>query len=111
MSSPVRNGRLGHGAGGVVHGDEQRQLRSPVLQPGMMAAVDLHQHALLGHAPVPEPVLLGAAAARTAQTGLGQDAAHRGTAQVDALAFPQQFGQVSVVCSRVAVTGQLINDN
>ena len=73
MSSLVRNEyRLGHGAGGVVHGDEQRQFRSPVLQPGMVAAVDLHQHALLGHASAPEPVLLGAAAARTADAGLSQ---------------------------------------
>ena len=69
---------LSHGAGGVVHGYEQRQLRSPVLQPGVLTAVDLHQHPLLGHAPAPEPVLLGAAAARTADACLGQDAAHRG---------------------------------
>ena len=45
---------LGHGAGGVVHGDEQRQLRSPVLQPWVFTPVDLHQHALLGHAPTPD---------------------------------------------------------
>ena len=36
----------GHGAGGV--GDEQRQLRSPVLQPEVLAAVDLHQIPTLG---------------------------------------------------------------
>ena len=102
----VENG-LGHGAGGVGHGDEQRQLRSPVLQPGMVAAVDLHQHALLWPAPAPEPVLLGAAAARTADAGLGQDAAHRGTAQVDALALPQQLGEMSVVGPRITVAGQL----
>ena len=98
---------LGHGAGGVVHGDEQRQLRSPVLQPGVLAAVDLHQHALLWHAPAPETVLLGAAAARTADAGLGQDAAHRGAAQVDALALPQQLGEMSMVGARIAVAGQL----
>ncbi len=98
---------LGHGAGGVVHGDEQRQLRSPVLQPGMVAAVDLHQHALLGHAPAPEPVLLGSAAARTADAGLDQNPAHRRMAQVDALALPQQLGEVAVVCPGVAVAGQL----
>ena len=67
----------------------------------MVAVVDLHQHALLGHAPAPEPVLLGAAAARTADAGLGQYASHRGTAQVDALTFPQQLSEVSVVCPRV----------
>ena len=30
----------GLGAGGVAHGDEQRQLRSPVLQPGALTAAD-----------------------------------------------------------------------
>ena len=33
-------GGLSHGAGSVVDGDEQRQLRSPVLQPGVLTAVD-----------------------------------------------------------------------
>ena len=74
---------------------------------GWLAAVDLHQHALLGHAPAPETVLLGAAAARTADAGLDQNPAHRGTAQVDALALPQQLGEVAVVCPGVAVAGQL----
>ena len=85
--------RLGHGAGGVVHDQQQDETRSPILQPRMVAAVDLHQHALLGHAPAPEPVLWGSAASRAADAGLRQDAAHRGTAQVDALTFPQQFGR------------------
>ena len=74
---------------------------------GWLTAVDLHQHPLLGHATAPEPVLLGAAAARTSDAHLGQDAAHCGTAQVDTLAFPQQFGEMSVVGSGVAVAGQL----
>ena len=84
-----------------------RQLRSPVLQPGVLAAVDLHQHALLGHAPAPETVLLGAAAARTADAGLDQNAADRRAAQVDALPLPQQLGEVAVVCPGIAVAGQL----
>ena len=73
----------------------------------MVAAVDLHQHALLWHAPAPEPVLLGTAAARTADAGLDQNPAHRGAAQVDALALPQQLGEVAVVGPRIAVAGQL----
>ena len=77
------------------------------VSPGMLAAVDLHQHALLGHTTTPEAVLLGASASWAADAGLDQDAAHRGTAQVDALAFPQQLGEVAVVCPGVAVAGQL----
>ena len=98
---------LGHGAGGVVHRDEQRQLGPPVLQPGVLAAVDLHQHPLLGHATAPEPVLLEAAAARTADAGPDQNPAHRRAAQVDALPFPQQLGEVAVAGAGVAVAGQL----
>ncbi len=73
----------------------------------MLTAVDLHQHTLLGHAPAAEAVLLGASAAGTADARLDQDAAHRGAAQVDALLFPEQFGEVAVVGASVAVAGQL----
>ena len=72
----------------------------------MLTAVDLYQHPLLGHTPASEAVLRRAAAAGTADAGFDQDAPHRGTAQVDALALPQQFGEVGVVCPRIAVAGQ-----
>ena len=38
--------------------------------------------------------------------GLGENAAHRGPAQVDALALPEQLGEVGVVGALVAVGGQ-----
>ena len=37
--------RVGHGAGGIVHRQEQGEVGTSVPQPGMMAAVNLHQHA------------------------------------------------------------------
>ena len=40
-----------HAAGGVVHREEQRELRPVFTQPPMMAAVQLYQHALPGHPP------------------------------------------------------------
>ena len=80
---------------------------TPVLQPGVLAAVDLHQHPLLGHAPAPETVPLGTPAPGTADVGLEQDAAHRGTAQVDAFTLLQQLGEVGVVRPGVSVAGQL----
>ena len=61
---------LGHGAGGVVHAQQQDEAWSPFLQPRMVAAVDLDKHAVLGHAPAPEPVLWGTAAARASDAGL-----------------------------------------
>ena len=78
-----------------------------ILRPRMVAAVDLHRHVLLGHAPAPEPVLPGVAAASTADACLDQNSAQRGTAQVDALAFPQQLSEMSMVGARIAVAGQL----
>ena len=44
-------------AGGVVHGQQQGEFGSPVLQPGVMAAVQLHQHPRLGHPLAAETVL------------------------------------------------------
>ena len=45
-----------HRAGGIIHCQQQYEPGSPLLQPGMMAAVDLQQHALLGHPFPPDPV-------------------------------------------------------
>ena len=73
----------------------------------MVTAIDLYQHALLGHAPPPEPVLRRATTARAAHACPGQDAAHRGTAQVDGLALSEQFGKVSMVGAGVVFADQL----
>ena len=43
----------------------------------------------------------------TADAGLDQNPAHRRAAQVDALALPQQLGEMSMVGARIAVAGQL----
>ena len=96
-----------HGAGGIVHGQQQRKLGTPVLQPGMIAAVQLHQHPSLGHTLTAEPALWRAPTAGTADACLVQNAAHRGPAEVDALPFPEQFGEVSMVGALVALGGQL----
>ena len=40
-----------YSAGGVVHREEQRELRPVFPQPPVMAAVQLYQHALPGHPP------------------------------------------------------------
>lgn len=72
-----------------------------------MAAVQLDQHPGLGHSLAAETVLRGAPATETADASLGENAAHGGPAQVDALAFPEQFGEVSVIGALVALGGQL----
>ena len=77
----------GYGAGGVIHGQQQGEPGPSFSQPAAVAAVDLHQHSLLGHPPPAHPVLLGTAAARAADTCLDQDATHGGAAQSYALPF------------------------
>src|SRR2546425_6361887 len=49
-------------AGGIVNGREERQARAPLLQPIMVAAVELHEQAGSGHA-LPAPTVSGRAAA------------------------------------------------
>ena len=51
---------------------------------------------MLGRAPTP----------RTSNTRFGENAAHRGPAQVDALPFFEQLGEVGVVGALVALDGQ-----
>ena len=95
-----------HGAGGIVHRQQQGELGAAVLQPGVMAAVQLQQHPSLGHPLAAKTVLRRAPTPRTADAGLGENAAHRGPAQVDALLFAEQLGEVGVVGALVAVGGQ-----
>ena len=52
-----------HGAGGIVHRQQQGEFGSSVLQPGVMAAVQLHQHPRLWHPLAAKTVLRGAPAA------------------------------------------------
>ena len=68
MSSPVRNTAWATVPAAASTAMSSVSFVPPVLQPGMVAAVDLHQHALLGQVPAILPVPLGAAAARTALT-------------------------------------------
>ena len=71
-----------------------------------MAAVQLHQHARLGHPLAAETVLRRAPTPRTADARLGENAPHRGPAQVDALPLAEQLGEVGVVGALVALGGQ-----
>ena len=95
-----------HGAAGVVHRQQQGEFGASVLQPGVMAAVQLDQHPRLGHPLAAETVLRRAPTAGTADARFGENAPHRGPAQVDALAFAEQFGEVGVVGAFVAAGGQ-----
>ena len=71
-----------------------------------MAAVQLHQHPSLRHPLTAETVLWRAPAAGTANARVGQNAPHRGPAEVDAFPLAQQLGEVGVVGALVALDGQ-----
>ena len=63
-----------HSAGGIVHRDEQRELRATLAQPAMVVAVRLDQHTLLGHPPAADTVLWWASSPGTTQSYTDQHA-------------------------------------
>ena len=71
-----------------------------------MAAVQLHQHPRLGHPLASETVLRRVPTAGTTVARLGQNAPHRGSAEVNALPLTQQLGEVGVVGALVALRRQ-----
>ena len=91
--------RTDHFARGVVHGKQKHELRSILSEPPMIAAIDLYQHPLSGHALPTNTVLRWTSATRTDQTGSDQYASQRVTGYVYTLTFSEQFAQMSVVDS------------
>ena len=80
-----------HTACGIVHGEQDRELRSVLAQPPVVTAIHLDQHGLPWHPLAAHPVLGRAPAPRTAEAGVDQDAPQRSTAHVEALAFTEQL--------------------
>ena len=71
-----------------------------------MAAIDLQQHALLGHPFTAHPVFGGAVLPGAGQTVAVEETAYRLPAQVNSLPFRQDLGQVAVVEAGVFPAGQ-----
>ena len=80
-----------HAACGIVHGEQDRELRSVLAQPPVVIAIQLDKHALPGHPLAAHPVLGRAPAPRTAEPGVDQDAPQGGPAHVETLAFTEQL--------------------
>ena len=96
-----------HGcAGRIVNGEQEGEARASLLEPGVVAAVDLEQHPLAGHPLTPDTVLGRPAPAGTRDAGPRQDPADGPTAHVQALVLPEQLGEVGVIRSRVAGGGE-----
>ena len=100
---------VGHYPRGVVNCQEQDESGPALLQPRMVAAVNLDQHPRLGHTLPADPVFGWSTPAGVGQACSGKDAAHRLTAEVNALTLSQQIREVSVVCAGVMRPGQIHN--
>ena len=78
-----------HTACGIVHREQDSELRSVLAQPPVVTAVQLDQHALPWHPLPAHPVLGRAPSPRTAEPRVDQDAPQRGPAHVEALSLTQ----------------------
>ena len=96
-----------HVARGIVHREQDRELRSVLAQPPVITAIHLDQHPLPGHPLPAHPVLGRAPAPRTAEPGVHQDTPQRGPAHVEALAFTEQLREMGVVGSLVHRASQV----
>ena len=79
---------VGHGTRCVINRQQQTELWPRVLQPPVMAAVNLHQHPFLGHPLTSQHRVRRPAPAGAADAGPGQDTVDGGSAQINAFAFP-----------------------
>ena len=76
-------------------------------QPGMITAVNLHQHAFLRHSLPSHPVSGRPPFPRAGNTRPGQDTVHRSPAEVNPLPVTQQLGEVGLIGSGIGGRGQL----
>ena len=82
------------------------QHRPQLLEPGVVAAVDLEQHPLARHALAPHAVPWRAAPPRAGHAGPRQDAPYRRAAEAKARLLLDQLGEVGVVGAPVARGGE-----
>ena len=81
-------------ARGVIDRGMEDEPRSAVLEPGVMAAVELDEHPFLGHAITARAVLGWPAPARAGDAGLVQQATDGLAGDPHALPFPEEVGKV-----------------
>ena len=98
---------VGHSAGGIIHRQQQYESGPSVLEPAMMAAADLQQHALLGHPFPAHPVFGRTVLPGAEQARAVEETAYRLSAWVNALPLCQNLGQVAVVEAGVLLAGQV----
>ena len=92
---PKRGG--GDFTGRVIHGRDEREAWPALFEPSVVAAIELHEQAFLGHA-LPAPAVTGwAAPAGAAHPGRPENATQRGAREGDPLALAEQLRKMLVV--------------
>ena len=84
---------------GVVHSQQQHELRSIVSKPPVVAAIYLYQHPLAWHPLPTNTVFRWTTAARAVHSGFNQYPSQSAASYLYTLAFSQQFAQMGVVGS------------
>ena len=97
---------MGRRPGSVVHRQQQGQPGSPILQPEVVAPIQLEQHPFLRHPLPATPMLWWPTVAGAGQPGPYQNPPCRGPGQHQSLPLGQQLGQLGMVDPQVALLGQ-----
>jgi hypothetical protein len=100
----LAEGGPGDEPGGIVDAAHEREPRAAILEPVVLAAIDLEEHARLGHPLATEPVTPRPPSSHRRQPGLGEDPAQRPLGHDDALPLGEQVREVgsvdTLVCRR-----------
>lgn len=91
---------------GIIHGGVQDESGTAVFEPGMMAAVELDEHAFLRHAVAAGAVLRRAAPAGAGDAGLMQEATDGLARDTYPFPFDEELGEVLVVDGGVGSAGE-----
>ncbi len=100
---------ISHLTRGIIYSPNQGHLRSPPLQPVVMAGINLQEHALLG-----KPLSAGAVSgsmppARTLDTSIQEYTSHRRARKTNLLTLCQVLGEMLGVEANVLSLGQIQN--
>ena len=98
--------RAQHAPRGIINGGEEHEAGAAVLEPGMMAAIELDEEAGLRHALPAAAVARGAADAGTADACFAQQPVDRGTREVNVLTFCQELREMAIIAATIAGAGQ-----
>ena len=90
----------------IVNGGEEDQAGAAVFEPGVLAAVHLNEQAGLGHALPAAPMAWGSAGAGAADAGGAQQPLDGLAGEAQALALPEELGEVVIIRASVAGAGE-----